>query len=534
MRGSVVASTMPKRAGGECNSSALLKSTSRVRYVVGGVGWVVHGFFFELDDGTRHGVFLKDHPRGPVDLQDDAMLRLRSAVWNRLDDDEYVVAVRGTDSTFGYLAGRIDVTTSSHRTFTFTGSRPKLCAGEPFALTAPPDCEIVEVFFGNGACECASYRQISCRSPSDVASATDEGHCMYELEGKPASYACEDASPPMVRGSVKALEQSARSLRRRLAPLPPWRQCSELPSTPECVQSGASKSDFWSCPEEMQTWESPHHPGVRIRFRAALVTPTSTGSVACSTSDSDGGQRLLPIVFHFSALCDGEVWGGGLSVEDWAAVATEPYVFIAARRPAKHWWFINDASHWGWVQGSISRCMVQGFNAWMEEHIHHPRINRHRVCLFGFSAGAYAVTEILARHDTTPRHPFLGIGVGGVHGHGSCNLEAVPEKRRGLATEAFRAYLDRLRCHRGAKEIVAVHALTDKSCSWMDAKELIATISDGQEALGLPKVDIQLLGPDQLDGKPSAKRNANHHCYFKAAFLRREFFQQLLGSATQE
>ena len=96
--------------------------------------------------------------------------------------------------------------------------------------------------------------------------------------------------------------------------------------------------------------------------------------------------------------------------------------------------------------------------------------------LFGFSAGAYAVLELLSVLQLQP----CGVGLGGLHGHGAGAVKPLPKKRRPsergaellktksarcVARERFESFLERLKKHRGARAQV-VHGLGDRQCPW--------------------------------------------------------------------
>lgn len=86
-----------------CKRRAVGYADCRIRYVVGGVGHVVHGFCLERADGTRVGKFLEDN-KTEIDIRDTAALRRRKAKWYDVYPDEFIISVQGNQNTFGYLA----------------------------------------------------------------------------------------------------------------------------------------------------------------------------------------------------------------------------------------------------------------------------------------------------------------------------------------------------------------------------------------------------------------------------------------------
>jgi len=159
---------------------------------------------------------------------------------------------------------------------------------------------------------------------------------------------------------------------------------------------------FWSTPLETLVWNNPE--GGWVKFRAFLVAPPGREAEAEALASGEG----LPLAFFYSGL--GEQQNSTI-VEKlcaWREVASEPFVLAAAKRPEDAWWFVDDNSHWGWLSGEFRPELVRLFDTWMADLASRPGINRNRVGLFGFSAGAYAVAELFAY----TRIKFSGIGFG--------------------------------------------------------------------------------------------------------------------------
>ena len=149
-------------------------------------------------------------------------------------------------------------------------------------------------------------------------------------------------------------------------------------------------------------------------------------------------------------------------------------------------------------------------------------MDKSRIGLFGFSAGAYAVVEMFS-HGCIP---LSGIGLGGAHGHGQRDLAGVPVEKAHSAVMKFELILQRLKKHSG---IEATHGTTDQESKFTDAQEIIQCINEQQVLVGRPKVSVRELAPEDQDIKAGEWGNKTHHSYFKAAFYRTEFLVALLG-----
>ena len=69
------------------------------------------------------------------------------------------------------------------------------------------------------------------------------------------------------------------------------------------------------------------------------------------------------------------------------------------RRQQGRWWTISDDGTWCWCDGDFVPGVARSFSGWIQCLSKTPQIDRERVSLFGFSAGAYMATEILANLD---------------------------------------------------------------------------------------------------------------------------------------
>ncbi|CAK9075588.1 unnamed protein product [Durusdinium trenchii] len=279
-----------------------------------------------------------------------------------------------------------------------------------------------------------------------------------------------------------------------------WQERSRSP------RDEANIADFWSSPKDLQSWqdEVTKH---RINFQAQLVLPNGQRSP---------GDAPLAVAFYFSGL--GHEARDILKM-DWGSFASCPFILIVPQRPSGRWWFIDDDAAWGWVEGEFCQELVEAFAAWMNMMIDHPRVDKRRLGLFGFSAGAYAVLEMFASGLV----PISRLAVGGLHGHGQPNVKHIPQKRSAGVVEKFEKFLQRVEGHAGAEHIEVVHGKTDKQCPWLDAKKIVDALTKKQLQLGCPKVKLRLLDAHEQD--TFSKRNKTHHDYMKAAFMRKEFFK---------
>ena len=182
-----------------------------------------------------------------------------------------------------------------------------------------------------------------------------------------------------------------------------------LRSMPEAteVQAFPHVDTFWlHGGKKMQTW-CPH-PLISesVCYRAKLVRPSSLAA-APSTP-----RVLYPIVIYFA--------GHGHKSKDvmdmkWEDCAPEPFILVAPERPANMWWFIRGGGPYDWANGEYIPNVTEMYKHWIKALISGPGVDSNRVAILGFSAGAYAVTELLAQNLD---YRIRGAGIAGVHGHG--------------------------------------------------------------------------------------------------------------------
>lgn len=249
-----------------------------------------------------------------------------------------------------------------------------------------------------------------------------------------------------------------------------------------------------------------------VEFQAFLIEPP--GLAFC--------KQHLPL-----AVCFPGLGARNPAVADAVRrVALEPFVLVVAIRPKKGWWFIDDGSKHGWITGNVRHNLVRCYVEWIGSLAVRSGIDRDRVGIFGHSAGAYAVLEVLMASNIR----FSGVGVSGVHGHGQWDCTDIPRELHDQATLKFADFVRRLAQHGGANFIHATHSPNDRCSKWEDASLIIRALDVGQNRRRMSKVIVRpLCAPEDLDTVPTSRRNRLWHDYFNAAFCRSEFFRRLLG-----
>jgi hypothetical protein len=279
---------------------------------------------------------------------------------------------------------------------------------------------------------------------------------------------------------------------------------------------GAPRYD-WLEELTLHQWTDPESNSV-VPYHAMRILPRGS-------SIDRAPSKGLPLAVYFPGL--GENVSIIMKMKDaWAKIAPEPFFIVAPVIPPSMWWFIDDDGKFGWIQGKFTPDVVARFCGWLAFLAGCPVVDKSRIGLFGFSAGAYAVVEMFSHHGCIP---LSGIGLGGAHGHGQRDLAGVPVEKAQSAVMKFEAFLQRIKNHRGVPWIEATHGRTDQESKFTDAQEIIQCLNEQQVALGLPKVSVRELAAEEQDIKPTEWKNKTHHSYFYAAFYRKEFLVALLG-----
>jgi len=137
-------------------------SSEQVRYVIGGVGSVVHGFCLEFAGGRRSGIFLNDD-QSSLDLCSDAALMERGAAWQPLSGGEFITEVSGHGSKLRFLAADVVVRTNRGREIVFRGPSRQFqwnCES-PFAYKAQSGNAVVGVEFDRRHRTCTGVKETS-------------------------------------------------------------------------------------------------------------------------------------------------------------------------------------------------------------------------------------------------------------------------------------------------------------------------------------------------------------------------------------
>eukprot|EP00971_Amphidinium_carterae_P343187 6482803-Amphidinium_carterae.1 len=153
-------------------------------------------------------------------------------------------------------------------------------------------------------------------------------------------------------------------------------------------------------------------------------------------------------------------------------------ILVAPLRKPTHWWFSDNNKNWGWLEGELDVELVCNMGLLIEELARHPKVDPGKIVLYGFSAGAYAVTELLTTHQSVPARVVV---LGGVHGHGDteeqCKILGLPPKLQSKVPEfekKWTAYLYRLMSGPNvhADRFVVVHNTLDTLSYWQPASEI--------------------------------------------------------------
>ncbi|CAK0878941.1 unnamed protein product [Prorocentrum cordatum] len=319
---------------------------------------------------------------------------------------------------------------------------------------------------------------------------------MEAMEGRPvedaqAGEAVEESPMEAVEGSPV---EDAEATGGQLEDAAPW-------GGPAGVLRGPH---VWRCPRT----------GGEVRYFAARVAPAGDELGACGPPEDE------PVVLYFSGLGDA---GGDAKapfakrLEAMMSWRLAPFLFLAPLRPPGQWWVLDgDEPNYGYL-GELVPETVDLLAAFVGS-----LADDRRVVALGFSAGAYCITELLARGSLH----MDAVALGGLHGHGQPDVEDVPKKRKAGTVEKFQAYLNRLGGHSGVPGgILAMHAEDDGWCPRRYAEEALGALGDRNAQLDLPRVQYTLL-PAGTAGK-----KLRGHSYEDRALWRQELLRALLSTA---
>lgn len=216
-----------------------------------------------------------------------------------------------------------------------------------------------------------------------------------------------------------------------------------------------------------------------VRFQAALVEPRNA---AVLPEDS------LPLLYYFSGLGS----NGGLTDVNLAALARraqKPFVIAAPYRRPGTWWVLDDGREpWGFCDGKLLEVELQSLTQWMRSLARQPGIDPSFLSAFGFSAGAYALTELICvRHGPLPQ--LSGLATAGLHGHGQPDLDGIDGAKRlkygaDIVTK-WDQYINRVHMHDDSPEMMLnVHNLEDALCPWQYTQLIIDALDVRRHQLG--------------------------------------------------
>ena len=205
----------------------------RVTRVCGAHGWVVHGLALEFGDNSRSGAFL-ENDGSRMNLHDDAGLLRRGGSVQLLQPGERIVAVRGHQSTMGYLCGGITLVLSSNRELAFIGGNADIF-GLAFEYNVPADDELADVRFADGKCVGILLRS----EAATIAAATTTAA---------AAAAARAGPPPRVLHSVRELQQwQPAGSAEPSATRPPSAPRAPLPSRPRVLHCHDCRGGYNEC-----------------------------------------------------------------------------------------------------------------------------------------------------------------------------------------------------------------------------------------------------------------------------------------------
>ena len=205
------------------------------------------------------------------------------------------------------------------------------------------------------------------------------------------------------------------------------------------------------------------HEVENVRFQSTLIN-----SIAVSKEPAS-----YPLVIWFCGLGPSGLDGIGVELVWLSRATSKPFVLVAPIRSSTTWWVLDDSlPPWGCVIGSLLDSEVDKYCRWIQSLAGTEGIDHTSVSLFGGSAGAYAVSEIIASDSLD----LYCVGLAALHGHGRPDLVGLDEecKRRSVEIKAkSSAYISRIGKHRKSPQIlIGVHSEEDTFCPWRYACEI--------------------------------------------------------------
>eukprot|EP00971_Amphidinium_carterae_P046195 909388-Amphidinium_carterae.1 len=189
--------------------------------------------------------------------------------------------------------------------------------------------------------------------------------------------------------------------------------------------------------------------------------------------------------------------------------APSPYLVLFPLCPCTHWWMVDKYNDLGWLEGNFDTAFLDNMHNLFDLAIRHPQLDPKKVFVFGFSAGGYALTEMIASNRGLKARALV---LGGIHGHGNTVEEAKKfpgAARQGqLALESYEQkwdeYMERMRRRpmRHVPKIVAVHNVLDTLSPWGPAQLIIDALDATRMFDAVPGIQRVLLD------KPASAREA--------------------------
>eukprot|EP00971_Amphidinium_carterae_P271736 5392091-Amphidinium_carterae.1 len=194
-------------------------------------------------------------------------------------------------------------------------------------------------------------------------------------------------------------------------------------------------------------------------------------------------------------------------------------VIVAPLRKTSHWWFSDNSNNYGWLEGNLDVELVCNMALLLEELAKHPRVDPRKIVLYGFSAGAYAISELLTTHQSVIARTIV---LGGIHGHGDsatqCQVLALPTKLQQRIPEfekKWEAYLLRLSSGPNIHpdRMVVVHNTLDTLSYWAPARDIWQAMDDARTWAGMSLLRRKTFS------RPASRSFKNGHNYWKVEEL---------------
>ena len=348
-----------------------------------------------------------------------------------------------------------------------------------------------------------SQEQLSQRDRSRTNSASASNS-----RTNPASACRNDTLPTAIPDHAVELSSSSSEPRPPCASVdtPNMQQPDTAHPPPTPAGDVQRNPSLWS-----YVWDTRHKDHVsQYYYRMAVIGKNSENE----------SVRPLPLVVWFGGINDELQKGiGGCNHEELGKCAISPFVLLALEPRKGHTWFIKDCKkpYWTWIDGQYDRGTVITMSHVIGRVVrkHQAYIDSALISLVGFSAGAYAVTELLAFSDS--KFHIHRVVLAGVHGHGQPDDRGISQNRRNNMDNIrnkWTKYEKRIASHRGAEGGIAyLHNDTDETCPLKFAKDIRKVLEERQADLGLP------LSWQTNDKIPLDRPKGCNHGYMKNAIF---------------